>query len=77
MARKHSDVAGQEAPLPPASEEQVAAYLKTNPDFLSRHPELIARMAPPTRFDGGPVVDLQQYMIARLHEEMAQLRGCA
>lgn len=59
------------------TEEQVVAFLKDHPDFLTRHPEMIAKMAPPTRFDGGPVVDLQQYMISRLHDELDQMRGCA
>ncbi len=61
----------------PVSEAQVVAYLRAHPDFLTRNPDLIAKMAPPTRFDGGPVVDLQQHMIATLHQELDQMRGCA
>lgn len=76
MARNTGTADNSAAPL--ASEAQVVAYLKANPEFLSRHPDLIARQAPPSRFGaGGPVVDLQQYMIHRLHDEMDQLRGCA
>jgi len=76
MARKSSETSSDTRPAP-ASEEQVIVYLRDNPDFLSLHPELISRMAPPSRFDGGPVVDLQHFMISRLHDELDQLRGCA
>jgi len=76
MARKPSESADPEA-LPPATEAQVLAFLKNNPEFLSRNPDAIARMAPPTRFGAGPVVDLQQFMIGRLNDQMDQLRGCA
>jgi len=60
------------------SEDQIIAYLKEHPGFLERHPELIAKMAPPSRFDGeNAVLDLQQFMIDRLHNELDQMRGCA
>lgn len=75
MARK-GETAGQNNDVT-VTEDQVVAYLRGNPDFLTQHPELIAKMAPPTRFDGGPVVDLQQFMIGRLHDELDQMRGCA
>ena len=75
MARK-SETADISAP-PPASEEQVVAFLKATPEFLVNHSELLARQAPPSRFSGGPVLDLQQFMIGRLHEELDKMRGCA
>lgn len=63
--------------LPPASDEQVVAYLREHPNFLLDHPDLLGKLAPPSRFNGGPVVDLQQHVISRLREEMDHLRGCA
>ena len=75
MARK-TETTDLAAALP-ASEEQVVAYLKANPEFLARYPDLFAKMAPPSRFDGGSVVDLQEFMIKRLHDELDQMRGCA
>jgi hypothetical protein len=75
MARKSEPA--DRLPPPPASEEQVVAYLQTNPDFLVRHPDLVTRLAPPSRFGGGSVVDFQHYMIERLHDELDRMRGCA
>lgn len=75
MVRK-SDSANSAA-VSPVNDEQVAAYLRSHPDFLLRHPDLVTKLAPPSRFDGGPVVDLQHYVIGRLQDEMDQLRGCA
>lgn len=77
MSRKSESADKHAEPQAPASEEQVVAFLKANPDFLTRHGDIIAKMAPPTRFDAGNVVDLQQYMIGRLHDELDQMRGCA
>ncbi len=60
------------------TEAQVLAYLKAHPDLLQRHPDLAARLAPPSRFEGaGPVVDLQAFMIGALKGELDQMRGCA
>lgn len=75
MARKTEPLNGP--PSPPATEEQVVAFMRRHPDFLKRHPELLLKLAPPSRFDGGPVVDMQQFMIARLNDELDQMRGCA
>ncbi len=75
MARK-SESAKSQTPVP-ASEEQVVAHLRAHPDFLVRHPELVTKLVPPSRFQAGPLVDLQQYMIGRLHDELDQMRGCA
>jgi uncharacterized protein YigA (DUF484 family) len=61
----------------PIGEEQVVEYLRAHPDLLARRPELLAKMTPPSRFSGGPVVDLQHYMIGRLSDELESMRGCA
>jgi hypothetical protein len=65
------------APLSPPSEAQVEAYLSLHPDFLIRHPELVAKLALPSRFKDGPLVDLQHVMIGRLRDELDEMRGCA
>lgn len=75
MPRK-SDSANSAA-VSPLTDDQVASYLRAHPDFLARHPDLVTKLVPPSRFEGGPVVDLQHYVIGRLQDEMDQLRGCA
>ncbi|HMA49138.1 MAG TPA: DUF484 family protein [Magnetospirillaceae bacterium] len=58
-------------------EDLVVAYLADHPDLLVRRPELLAKLIPPSRFDGDSVVDLQKVMIRRLTEELEQMKGCA
>ena len=55
------------------SAEQVADYLRRNPDFLAGHPELLDRLSPPLRATGDGVVDLQRFMIERLRRRHADL----
>ncbi len=60
------------------SDEQVVKFLRDNPDFLERHPQLLAIInAPERRFEGvdeagAEVVDLQDAMLARMRRELAQ-----
>jgi uncharacterized protein YigA (DUF484 family) len=75
MTRK-SESPGQ-TDLPPVSSAQVVAYLRAHPDFLSSRPDLMARLAPPSRYGAGAVVDFQQFMISKLQDEVDQMRGCA
>lgn len=57
---------------------RVADYLKSNPDFLNRHPEVLAELGAPTRFDDGePVVDMQHFLLERMQSEMSRLQFCA
>jgi len=56
------------------TEEQVAAYLRRNPDFLARHTELLDVLQAPGRDHGEGVADLQQFMLDRLREQVAKLR---
>ncbi len=51
----------------------VAAYLRRNPDFLLRHPDLLTVLAPPGRDESG-VVDLQRAMVERERQNNGQLR---
>jgi len=54
--------------------EDVAAFLRENPDFLARRPDLIAHLVPPTADRGGGVVDMQVYMLQRLRTELAGMQ---
>ena len=56
-----------------AMSEEVAEYLRRNPDFLRRHPDLLTVLAPPGRDEGG-VVDLQRVMVERERRNSSELR---
>ncbi len=58
-------------------DEAVLAFLARNPDFLARYPDALAGMAVPGRWSGDGVVDMQQYLLNRRNEEMAELRDAA
>lgn len=62
---------------PPLDDEQVAAYLSAHPDFLGRHPELLAVLDPPSRWNSDRVVDLQAAMVMRLRSEVERVKGTA
>ncbi len=65
-------------PEPPApTSDQVETFLRAHPGFLNERPELISVLAPPSRFDGGTVVDLQNVMVQKLREESRDLRDAA
>ena len=78
MAAKTDDPA---LTAPPAEggldEDTVARYLLENPEFFLRHGELLGGLALPPRHDGDGVVDMQQYLMNRLREEIDNLRDCA
>jgi uncharacterized protein YigA (DUF484 family) len=75
MVRKHDDIPEAAQPL---TDRQVADHLRGHPDFLVRHPELAASLAPPSRWPrAGKVVDLQAFMIERMREDMDQVRSDA
>lgn len=60
------------------SDSDVIAFLEANPDFLQRHPALVRRLAPPSRFEtqdeGAEVVDMQGFMVSRLQADLAKVR---
>ncbi|MCP4329498.1 MAG: DUF484 family protein [Alphaproteobacteria bacterium] len=65
-------------PAAPAGERKLTAsevvdYLAEHRDFLSRRPELLSELLPPSRFGRSTVVDFQQAMVqnlqGRLHEQ--------
>jgi uncharacterized protein len=57
--------------------ESVTDYLSRHPDFFTDRPELLARMAAPSRWSGDGVVDMQRYLLERTRTEIADLRDCA
>jgi len=70
--KERKQAAGQA--LPDAA--QVAAFLRANPDFLQRYPELLDLQMPSGRHSGrSGVVDLQQFMVERLRSDVARLRA--
>ncbi|MSO77185.1 MAG: DUF484 family protein [Alphaproteobacteria bacterium] len=62
------------SPVAAATADEVAAYLRAHPDFLVRHPELLAVLMPPAREQGDNVVDMQQFVTERLRRELERLR---
>ncbi len=60
------------------SDEQVMAYLRRNPDFLRRYPEILPELMPPSRYpEAEGVADLQAFMIERLQNEIDRVREAA
>lgn len=57
--------------------EQVASYLRRNPDFFALQPDLLTTLTPPDRWAGDTVVDIQQFIVDGLREQMDGLRDCA
>lgn len=60
------------------TDAQVVRFLRENPDFLERHPQLLSVIrAPERQFEdadesGGEVVDLQGAMLSRMRTELAR-----
>lgn len=72
-------MAKQSSGTPPdalPSAEEVEAFLRADPAFLARRPQLLADILP-ERDLGQNVADLQAHALRRLREEMEDLRGGA
>ena len=69
-SREHADIASAEG----VSAETVARWLRDNPGFLSDNLELFISLATSDQGRGETVVNMQQYLIDRLRNEMLQLR---
>ena len=67
----------EERPEAPLTEADVLAFLRAHPDFLARHPDVIAEMSAPGRWSGNGIVDMQQFLIDRRGIEMDELRDAA
>lgn len=65
------------ATLPTLNEQDVADYLRCNPDFFKTHADIISEMVAPERWTGDGVVDLQRFMLDRRTSEIDELRNCA
>ena len=57
------------------TEHDVARFLRHHPDFLVKHPELLSSLAPPTRRLGDGILDMQQFMIERLRNDLSASRA--
>ncbi len=55
------------------AEMVVRGYLRRNPDFLARNPDLATLLAPPEPRFGDNVVDMQHYVVERLRIEVDHL----
>ena len=65
-----SDAAPDAAPV---SAQRVSEYLREHPEFLCEHPDLLDVLTPPGRDNGEGVTDLQQFMVQRLRQDLAEL----
>lgn len=55
--------------------EQVAEYLRRNPDFFKKNSDLLEYMAPPEVNHGGNVVDIQHHMLGRLQSGLQNIKS--
>ena len=55
------------------SAARVIQYRERHPDFLCAHPEVLEVLTPPARINGNGVVDLQQFMVERLRDDLAKM----
>ncbi len=72
--RRRVEASGAAAESHGIRAEDVAAYLRRNPDFLAEHPELLAVLTPPSLRRGDSVVDMQHFMLQRLRGDLARLK---
>jgi len=60
------------------NETEVSRFLRENPDFFSRNPEILVKMESPSRYSDTPkgIVDFQTVMVDRLRDEVQNLAAC-
>ena len=63
---------GTEAAIDERNEQEVVEYLREHPDFLVRHPELVATLVVPHTY--GEAVSLLEYQSKRLRDENRDLQ---
>lgn len=56
-------------PAAPVTEADVVAWLRKNPDFLQKHPDILEHLNPPKENLGRGVADFQHYMVQRLKKD--------
>jgi uncharacterized protein YigA (DUF484 family) len=54
--------------------DDVAAYLREHPDFLTQHGDLVQHLTPPAMAHGNGVADFQYFMVERLRGEVGRLK---
>ena len=76
MTAENIDTAdrGENGEIPP---EKIKEYLRLHPDFLANHPDVLESLMTPSRWADDGVVDMQQFMLERLRDEITNLRQCA
>ncbi len=62
------------APGDSLTPEAVAAWLRQNPDFLAKNPDLLFALTPPDYDQGQGVVDFQRFMVERQRRELDKLK---
>ena len=55
--------------------DQVREYLLGHADFFSDHPDILRALTPEERFQEKGVVDLNQFMVDRLRDDVGRLQG--
>lgn len=58
----------------PISQQQVIAFLQSNPQFLAEHPELFEVLVPPEQQHGRGVIDFQYYAIDNLRRNVRKMK---
>lgn len=60
------------------NEDEVGQFLRDNPDYFSRNPDVLVQMESPGRYTDAPkgVVDFQSVMVDRLRDEVQNLAAC-
>jgi uncharacterized protein YigA (DUF484 family) len=69
-----SEPIGAKPAAPPLAAAAVADYLRQHPDFLAQHSDLIQVLVPPDHRHGDNVVDMQQFMVAKLQDQILKLQ---
>lgn len=58
---------------PAIQREDVEIWLRSNPDFFRKNPEILDEMKPPVERTGKGIADFQSYMIERLKSDKQQV----
>lgn len=67
-----------EGPAPALRESDVIAYLRRNPRLLLANPDLLAAIAPDTRFEAETVVvDMQRFVVDRLRRQVDDMKAAS
>lgn len=60
------------------NDDDIGNFLRQNPDFFSRNPDVLVQMKSPGRYSDAPdgVIDFQSVMVDRLRDEVQNLAAC-